>query len=92
MEGIDVVLRDVPLKVFRPRPRRKGATVGKEGDTFVVDAPALERIITRGDLASPAMRSQLNRQLARLGLDRVLVKAGARPGDKVRCGELEWEW
>ena len=84
--------KEVPGKVFRPRPRGETTTVRKEGDTFVVNAPALERIITRGDLASPAMRSQLNRQLVRLGLNRGQKKAGARPGDKVRCGELEWEW
>ena len=84
--------REVPAKVFRPRPRREAATAHKEGDTFVLHAPGLERIITRGDLASPAMRSQLNRQLVRLGLNRALAKAGARPGDKVRCGEMEWEW
>jgi len=84
--------RDMPGKTLRPRPRREGATIGKDGDTFVLHAPALARIITRGDLTSAAMRSQLNRELVRLGLDKALRKAGAGPGDRIRCGELDWEW
>jgi GTP-binding protein len=84
--------RDIPAKVFRPRPRGVSISVSKEGDTYILNAPVLERIITRGDATSSEMRAQMNRQLTRLGLDRDLKKAGARPGDKVRCGDMEWEW
>jgi len=83
--------REVPEKVFRPRPRPDAVTVHKEGDTFVLTAPGLDRIMIRGDADSAKVRSQLNRQLARLRLDRALKKAGAVPGDRIRCGELEWE-
>jgi Obg family GTPase CgtA-like protein len=31
-------------------------------------------------------------QLARMGITKALEKAGIKPGDKVRCGEYEWEW
>ncbi len=84
--------KKVPDKVFRPAPRREAITVQRQEDIFVVSAPALERIVTGGDLSSPDVRWQWNRQLARLGIDRALEKAGARPGDRVRCGDLEWDW
>ncbi|HEY32606.1 MAG TPA: GTPase ObgE [Dehalococcoidia bacterium] len=84
--------KEVPEKVFRPQPRGPRVTVRKEGDAFVVEAPALERIIARSDVADAGVRWQINQQVDRLGVNRALKKAGAVPGDKVRCGELEWEW
>ena len=83
---------DVPEKVFRPKPRSPRVTVYKEGATFVIEAPALERIIARSDVADAEVRWQLNQQINRMGVNRALKKAGVVPGDKVRCGELEWEW
>lgn len=84
--------RKVPRKVFKPQPRDEGVKVHKEEDTFVVVAPALERIVARVDMSSAQVRGQLDRQLTRLGVRRALDKAGVKPGDRVRCGDLEWEW
>jgi GTP-binding protein len=82
----------VVKKVFRPQPRGVGTSVHKEGDTFVVVAPGLERIMARMDVTSHGVHHQLKRQLARLGVSKSLEKAGIKPGDRVRCGDLEWEW
>ena len=82
----------IPKKIFRPQPRGTGASVHKEGETFIVVAPQLERIIARTDMASHAVQQQLKRQLTRLEVVRALEKAGVKPGDKVRCGNLEWKW
>jgi len=79
-------------KVFRPQPRGTGPSVHKEGDTFVVVAPELERIVARTDVTSPEVRWQLRKQLARLGISKALEKTGVKPGDRVRCGDLEWDW
>ena len=79
-------------KVFHPQPRVAGPSVHKEGDTFVVVAPELERIVARTDVSSPEVRWQIRRQFTRLGVSKALEKAGVKPGDKVRCGNLEWEW
>jgi len=84
--------KKIPKTVFRPKPGRAGASVHKEGDTFVVVAPELERIVARVDMSSPEVRWQLQGQLARLGVSKALEKAGVKPGDKVRCGNFEWEW
>ena len=82
----------VSRKVFRPQPRATGASVYKEGDTFVVVAPELERIVAKTGVTSPEVYQQLKRQLARQGVSKALEKAGVKPGDRVRCGNLEWEW
>ncbi len=83
---------EVLKKVFHPRPRVAGVRVHKEGDIFVVVAPRLERIVARVDMSHPVVYSQVRRELDRLGVSQALRKAGAKPGDKVRCGSLEWDW
>jgi len=83
---------EIARKVFRPRPRSVGASVHKEGDAFVVVAPELERIVDKTGATSSEVLWQLRKQLTRLGVGRALEKAGVKPGDKVRCGNLEWEW
>jgi len=82
----------IPMKVFHPQPRSIGSRVHKEGDTFVVVAPELERVVARIDITSPAVRWQLKRQLTRMGISKALERAGVKPGDRVRCGDFEWEW
>lgn len=84
--------RKVPRKVFRPQPRVSGASVHKEGDIFVVVIPGLERIVAVAGATDSEVRGQLKSQLTRLGVSKALQKAGIKPGDKVRCGTLEWEW
>jgi len=84
--------RKAPRAVFRPQPRGAGVSVQKEEDIFVVRAPELERIVARVDVADPEVRQQLQRQLDRLGVRKALEKAGIKPGDKVSCGDYEWEW
>ena len=79
-------------KVFRPQPRSVVASVHKEEDTFVVMAPGLERMTARMDVTSRQAFQQLRKQLVRLGVSKRLEKAGIKPGDRVRCGNLEWEW
>ena len=85
--------RKAPRKVFRPQPKGDRVRVHKdEEDIFIVVAPELERIIARVDINSPGMRGQLDSQINRLGVRRALEKAGVKPGDRVRCGDMEWEW
>ncbi|OGO41988.1 MAG: hypothetical protein A2137_00235 [Chloroflexi bacterium RBG_16_58_8] len=83
---------EIPVKVFRPQPREARFKVSKVGDEFVIAAPNLERLIGGAGVTPAELRWQLNYQLNRLGVNKALEKAGARTGDKVRCGELTWEW
>ena len=81
-----------PKKVFRPQPRVSGIGVHKEEGIFVIVAPGLERLVTRGGGTGDELHWQLRRQLVRMGAGKALKKAGVKPGDRVRCGTREWEW
>ena len=83
---------EAPLAVFRPQPRRETISVSKEGDIFVVSAPKVESLAARMDLNNEEALSYIRRQCKRMGVSAALKKAGAKPGDKVRLGEIELEW
>jgi len=78
--------------VFRPQPRGDRIKIRTEEGVYIIDTPELERIIERVDLANPEVVRQLQRPMEKLGIRKALERAGVRPGDKVRCGEFEWEW
>jgi GTP-binding protein len=84
--------KKVPAAVFRPQPKQTEVTISKDGDTCVINSPDLERIIAGVDMTSDEVRRQLQRPMTRYGVTRALEKAGIKPGDKVRCGDYEWEW
>lgn len=83
---------EAPVKVFRPKPRGGNIKVLKEGDIFIVQAPSLERIVAGTNIRDPEARRQLNRYLSRPTIKNMLEKIGIKPGDKVRCGIMEWRW
>jgi GTP-binding protein len=80
------------MKVFRPQPRNSTVGVRREGNVFVLSAPGLDRLMAGEGMSATELRWQLRSYLARRGVRKALEEAGAKPGDKVRCGSLEWEW
>ena len=44
------ISKKAPVKVFRPQPRSAGPRVHKEGNTFVVEAAELERVLAGTDV------------------------------------------
>jgi len=92
MEKSHAALKEAPKKVFRPQPRGRGTRVIREGETFVIQAPEMERIVAAKGADESELRAQLLHQLSRAGIVRELEKAGIKPGDRVRCGTVEWAW
>jgi GTP-binding protein len=92
MEKSQLALKEAPKKVFRPQPRDRGPRVRREGETFVIQVSELERVVAMRGVTADELRAQLKHQLSRVGVIKELEKAGIKPGNKVRCGTLEWEW
>jgi len=91
--GKDIpALKNTPTAVFRPQPAKTKVSVTKDGDVFVLNVPALERLIAGGDTHSYEIRRQFQRHMEKYGAVKLLEKAGIQPGDIVRCGDYEFEW
>jgi GTP-binding protein len=79
------------LPVIRPEPRDR-LEVTLEDDVFVVRSrQAEEHALKLADGGYDAL-DELQQRLRRMGLERAMRRAGARPGDIVRVGDVELEW
>lgn len=82
---------DVEPRVHRPRTEEVEVNRCGQGRFEVVGRAAV-RAVGLSDLTDPGALDELQRRLARLGVDRALARAGARDGDVVAIGALELEW
>ncbi len=86
-------VRPEEIKVFRPLPRQERYSLFREEDgSFTVNAPELERLYVAPGSGAGELRRQITFQLQRMGAAKDLEKAGIKPGDTVRCGEVSWTW
>ena len=64
----------------------------REGNTWVVEGVGAQRAVRFSDLTNPQAADLASDRLTRLGIDDALEAAGAREGDTVRIGDLEFEY
>jgi len=79
-----------PLVVLRPA--RPPFVVRKEGHGFRVVGRAVERWVAETDFDDPRKVVQLQKRLAKEGVERQLAALGARRGDEVLIGERAFEF
>jgi GTP-binding protein len=80
-----------PTQFVVHRPVQEGYTVAREGAGWVVEGREALRAVNLSDLTRRDALEEAHRRLARLGIDRALARAGARPGDAVRIGGLVFD-
>jgi GTP-binding protein len=67
-------------------------SVQREGEAYRVIGRRIERLAAQTDFENEESAERFQRDLARLGVERELVKAGVGAGDSVRIGAIELEW
>jgi GTPase len=80
--------------VLRPRAvDDTGFTVEVDGDgVFVVRGTQVERWVRQTNFDNDEAVGYLADRLERLGVEDMLAKKGAQPGDPVRIGDREFDW
>ena len=74
------------------RPEPSGFVVERIPEGFVVRGRPAERAVALSDLTDAQALAYAQARLRRLGVDRALVRAGARAGDLVRVGGFTFEY
>ncbi|HEX6421855.1 MAG TPA: GTPase ObgE [Acidimicrobiales bacterium] len=74
------------------RPVREGYQVVREGAGWVVEGREATRAVALSDLTRHDALAEAHRRLRKLGVDKALARAGARPGDSVRIGGLVFDY
>jgi GTP-binding protein len=78
--------------VHRPIPT-EGVAVERDVDgSWRVHGRAAERAVALSDLTNPEALAYAQARLKSLGVDKALVKAGARSGEIVRVGTFEFDY
>lgn len=102
LKRVSQVLKELPKeelydevedkKVYTLQEEQEGYTIKKEDGIFVVDGPAVDRVMRRVNLEDNESMYYFQKCLDSLGVNRKLKEAGVQEGDTVNiCGwELEW--
>jgi GTP-binding protein len=81
------------IVVHRPEGDRGSFSIDRDADDVLrVRGRKLERLVAMTDFENEESAERFQRELARLGVERALVRAGVSPGDTVRIGAHELEW
>ena len=67
-------------------------SVQREGEAYRVVGRRIERLAAQTNFDNPESAERFQRDLARLGVERELVRAGVISGDSVLIGAVELEW
>jgi GTP-binding protein len=67
-------------------------SVRRENGSYRVVGRRIERLAAQTNFENEESAERFQRDLARLGVERELVRAGVVPGDTVRIGSIELEW
>jgi GTPase len=82
---------ETPLPVLRPRGRER-LEVEPEDGVFVIRSEQAEQDALKLGEGGYEALDELQGRLKRRGLDRALRRVGAKPGDRLRVGQVELEW
>jgi GTP-binding protein len=78
--------------VHRFDSTRDGFAVTREAAGFRVRGRRIERMAAQTDFDNEESVERFQRDLARMGIDRELLRAGISEGDQVAIGSAELEW
>ena len=81
-----------PVVVLNPRGRRRVKVVRDQRGRLLVRGRELERLVAGMEGDKAGLERRLKAHFGRLGVEEALASAGARKGDKVRIGDLEFEY
>jgi GTPase len=79
------------LPVLRPQERDR-LEVFQDGDEYIVRGARAEEAALKLGASGDEALDELQQRLRRMGLERVLRRVGARPGDRIRVGDVQLEW
>jgi GTP-binding protein len=80
------------IVVHRFDSARESFQVEEEDGAFRVRGRRIERLAVQTDFENEESARRFQRDLAKMGIDERLRKAGVEPGDTVRIGPVELEW
>ncbi|MBE0448510.1 MAG: GTPase ObgE [Actinobacteria bacterium] len=82
----------VVKRAVAKRPKPEEITVSREDSTWVVKGTNVERMVAMTDFENEYAVIHLQKRLKSIGVEDKLIEAGAKEGDAVRIGKMEFEF
>jgi GTP-binding protein len=80
-------------KVYRHETKNDNQfTISRDNEAYVVESVNIEKLIKRTNFGSPEAVLRFARILRKMGIDKALRERGAKDGDTIRIGDLEFEF
>jgi GTP-binding protein len=95
MEIVSTARQAAPAPRTSPvihRPSAEGVLVDRPGTAWIVSGREALRAVAVSDLNDPDALAHVQRRLKRIGVDRALARAGAKSGDPVQIGRMEFSY
>ena len=84
-------LPDPEERIVKYQPAER-FTITRENDTYIVSGAEIERHVAMTKLDNEEAVQRLQRIMALMGLEQALKEAGAREGNTIRIGKLEFDY
>ncbi len=79
-------------KIYTLKEEREGFEVRKENGEYIVEGPAIEKIMSRANLEDNESLYYFQKSIRFLGVEERLKQMGIKEGDTVRFIDWEMEW
>lgn len=91
---VPTLVEEVPetRKVYRYEPPEELFEIRRDGPVFVVSSAQLEKLVQMTNFDQYDAVKRFQHILARRGVDEALRKAGAKEGDVIRIGDMEFDF
>lgn len=91
---VPTLVEEVPetRKVYRYEPSEEPFEIRRDGPVFVVSSAQLEKLVQMTNFDQYDAVKRFQHILARRGVDEALRKAGAKEGDVIRIGDMEFDF
>jgi GTP-binding protein len=89
---IPETLTEQPEILPKPESDQPEFAIYLDGEIYVVESPALERLLELSDLHDSRALQRFHKQMEKMGVLAALKAEGASSGDTVRMGDLEFDY
>lgn len=86
------LIKQEERKIYTLEDKDEGFTIVKDKDMWIVDGPAVQKVMRRVNLEDNESMHYFQKCLESLGVNEKLKKAGVQEGDTVKVVDWELEW
>jgi GTP-binding protein len=86
-----IIERSTERKIYRSREEKPTFTIRRENEVYVVEGEQIERLVQRTNFNYHDSVLRFAHTIRKMGVEDALRERGAKEGDTIRIGDMEFE-